>query len=824
MKIRNPAPLRPERQIRGISSGLRAGVRGITVRDGVTDVHPVLDIKFQGAVVTELDDDTAVVTIGGSGGSGGPGTGGDPGQPSGVLFSMLNNSGQDLLPGDVVVVDDSADRAVTITTTAGDIHIAGVVQEPIPEDGFGLVLFNGYTPVINAPDAVRGEYAQTSTTATMADATTDREAGSFGVLLTGTDFPDFAQDEATTLAETPVQTLSIDMPTLIEGQMLFLALWLEDGVTDVAVAGGWTRIGSTDGYYYYTRPSTGEDTASATWTTSSVAVATVLLLHPNVQVGAPVEDFDYDATASAASVGSLSDAPRYALAGVRSDVTTPGSGFVRLGGGAAGFTTSGTPALVQSVLDNTSTPIAATFSATPTTGNAVISIPWKALAATGDPTYVVDARVPGVIDPQVTNFGYVDTVNFGGAGGVNGVGIQGKIVSSDTYAGPYWQTQHSDGASGALLIMEFENIGISGYEVATLEGTDTSPIDLGTFTVGPDDLVIMALVSKKDGYNGPDPAIGVNGFTQIADQKYITEGWCWAGYKVGDGDASITYTPFGGGWAAIAIHLVNGTQGAAGTLAGKYIGHGSSATSPFTGSDEDDAIFAVNLSLDAKPSALLYGPDLATGGSTTISDAGGYFTATDVENALQELASKDIGFQSHGNMGGTETFSALVGWHAGTLNADCTFTFSGATSGLVASMVLELTEDGTGGWQPTWPGSVVWPGGTPPTHDDTAGTTTIYLFQSRDGGTTWYGFQAGSSGSTSPLTTKGDLWGYDTADARVPVGANTYLLVADSTDAQGVVWKDPQTTGHFEILMNGATPGEPIDNGAGDWIYVWVSS
>lgn len=49
---------------------------------------------------------------------------------------------------------------------------------------------------------------------------------------------------------------------------------------------------------------------------------------------------------------------------------------------------------------------------------------------------------------------------------------------------------------------------------------------------------------------------------------------------------------------------------------------------------------------------------------------------------------------------------------------------------------------------------------------------------------------ATSSGSGSPLTTKGDLWGYDTADARVPVGTDGQVLTADSTDAQGIAWKN----------------------------------
>lgn len=41
----------------------------------------------------------------------------------------------------------------------------------------------------------------------------------------------------------------------------------------------------------------------------------------------------------------------------------------------------------------------------------------------------------------------------------------------------------------------------------------------------------------------------------------------------------------------------------------------------------------------------------------------------------------------------------------------------------------------------------------------------------------------------SPLTTKGDLFGFDTADARVPVGTDGYVLTADSTDPLGVSYK-----------------------------------
>jgi len=47
------------------------------------------------------------------------------------------------------------------------------------------------------------------------------------------------------------------------------------------------------------------------------------------------------------------------------------------------------------------------------------------------------------------------------------------------------------------------------------------------------------------------------------------------------------------------------------------------------------------------------------------------------------------------------------------------------------------------------------------------------------------------SGSVSPLTTKGDLYGYAAADARIPVGADGLALIADSTNANGATYGIP---------------------------------
>ena len=43
----------------------------------------------------------------------------------------------------------------------------------------------------------------------------------------------------------------------------------------------------------------------------------------------------------------------------------------------------------------------------------------------------------------------------------------------------------------------------------------------------------------------------------------------------------------------------------------------------------------------------------------------------------------------------------------------------------------------------------------------------------------------------SPLTTKGDLYGFSTLDARIPIGTNNQVLTADSAQALGLKWATP---------------------------------
>jgi len=87
----------------------------------------------------------------------------------------------------------------------------------------------------------------------------------------------------------------------------------------------------------------------------------------------------------------------------------------------------------------------------------------------------------------------------------------------------------------------------------------------------------------------------------------------------------------------------------------------------------------------------------------------------------------------------------------------------------------------------------------------TAGTATVstsatLALKQYDAGTLYFNTTSAAfffavDAADSPLTTKGDLYGYSTLDARIPIGTNNQVLTADSAQALGLKWATPTTNG-----------------------------
>lgn len=104
------------------------------------------------------------------------------------------------------------------------------------------------------------------------------------------------------------------------------------------------------------------------------------------------------------------------------------------------------------------------------------------------------------------------------------------------------------------------------------------------------------------------------------------------------------------------------------------------------------------------------------------------------------------------NSGSTYTIDLTLGnVVALTLTADCTLTFpSSLDTGYAYSFTLKTIQDGTGGRDLTFPGSVSWiPNSTPAPNTD-PDTIAYYTFVTEDGGTSWDGFFNGDSVNGAP--------------------------------------------------------------------------
>jgi len=135
---------------------------------------------------------------------------------------------------------------------------------------------------------------------------------------------------------------------------------------------------------------------------------------------------------------------------------------------------------------------------------------------------------------------------------------------------------------------------------------------------------------------------------------------------------------------------------------------------------------------------------------------------------------------------GTGSFATTIGALKvlGSMIANATIDLTTKVTGL-----LPLSNGGTNKNMTPANGGVVW------TDADSmevisAGTAGQLLQSNGAAAPTWV-----AAPSTSPLTTKGDVYTYDTANARLPVGTNGQVLSANSAQATGLEWVTPASGG-----------------------------
>jgi hypothetical protein len=148
----------------------------------------------------------------------------------------------------------------------------------------------------------------------------------------------------------------------------------------------------------------------------------------------------------------------------------------------------------------------------------------------------------------------------------------------------------------------------------------------------------------------------------------------------------------------------------------------------------NDAVEAIETELGINPSGASATVDARIGATEAVANAGVTKTGGGKETVFTNALS-----------GTTETLNLASGNVFDiTLSANCTFTFTGSTSGVSCSLLLILRQDATGSRTATWPAAVDWPGGTSPTLTTTANAVNILSFFTVNGGAQWFGVVCGT--------------------------------------------------------------------------------
>lgn len=131
---------------------------------------------------------------------------------------------------------------------------------------------------------------------------------------------------------------------------------------------------------------------------------------------------------------------------------------------------------------------------------------------------------------------------------------------------------------------------------------------------------------------------------------------------------------------------------------------------------------------------------------TTKNDVANTFTADQTITGELKADSYNEAYQTVTSSSNATTVDCEAGnSFSHTLTENTTFTFSNPpTSGTAYTFSLKVVQDASASsFVVSWPASVDWPAATAPTLTATANAVDVLVFQTVDGGTTWYGFVAG---------------------------------------------------------------------------------
>ena len=151
----------------------------------------------------------------------------------------------------------------------------------------------------------------------------------------------------------------------------------------------------------------------------------------------------------------------------------------------------------------------------------------------------------------------------------------------------------------------------------------------------------------------------------------------------------------------------------------------------------------------ANPAYLKFGTNVLQPSTSAGADSDNTFNLGSSNNRFKDAHLSGVGYvgttqEGYTALSGTTPSidADTAGGFAISTSGNTTFTFAGVTSGRSVGFTLKVTAGGTHSL--TWPSSVDWAGGTAP-DAPASGETNVLVFITYDGGTTWYGFQAGAA-------------------------------------------------------------------------------